>query len=119
MPILDERQMSPTWSPGSENAVAILTMIGQIPYGKVATYGQIARLAGIPRNSRQVGTVLRGLPSETDTPWHRVVNSQGKIAVRGSGDSEQIQKRLLKTEGVEFDDYGRICLAQFGWDVDR
>lgn len=100
----------------SENAPAILAMIGQIPCGRVATYGQIARLAGIPRNSRQVGSVLRSLPVGTDIPWFRVVNSKGEISSRGNAVSEMYQREKLNSEGVEFGHQGRVSLQKFGWE---
>ena len=59
----------------------ILEVIALIPYGKVATYGQIAKLAGIPKHARLVGYVLKHLDKESSIPWHRVINSQGKISV--------------------------------------
>lgn len=90
-------------------------MIRQIPRGRVATYGQIAKLAGIPRNSRQVGYVLKTLPTGDTIPWFRVVNSQGEISQRGSGDCESIQRLALEEEHVEFDSRGRVNLARFQW----
>lgn len=92
-------------------------MIEQIPHGRVATYGQIARLAGIPRNCRQVGSVLKTLPSRSEIPWHRVVNSLGEISQRGRGDMELIQRSRLESEGIEFNDRNRISLVQYGWDL--
>jgi len=103
---------------GPDNAASILTMIEQIPNGCVATYGQIAKLAGIPRNCRQVGSVLSSLPRGSGIPWHRVVNSKGEISQRGRGDSESIQRRKLVSEGVEFDERDRISLRRFGWKLD-
>ena len=100
----------------SDNVQAILTMICQIPSGKVATYGQIARLAGFPRNSRQVGSILRSLSSGSQLPWYRVINSKGEISSRGKPASEQQQRAKLESEGVEFNDRGRISLGQFGWE---
>ncbi len=99
----------------SEHTDAILTMVGNIPIGRVATYGQIARLAGVPRNSRQVGSILRSLRSESKIPWFRVVNSKGEISSRGNPDSELYQRRKLDSEGVEFDDRGRVALNSFRW----
>ena len=66
----------------SELRRAIYDMVGRIPYGKVATYGQIAHLAGYPGRARQVGYALAGMPEEMDLPWHRVINAQGKISPR-------------------------------------
>ncbi len=110
--------MKPVPPRSLENTASILTMIQQIPVGKVATYGQIAKLAGIPRNSRQVGSVLRSLPHDSGIPWHRVVNARGQISQRGSGDSEIIQRNQLLAEGISFDEQGRISLVQFGWKLE-
>ena len=71
-----------------------------IPEGQVATYGQIARLIGAPKHSRYVGTTLARLPKGTRLPWHRVINSQMRISVRGG--SESRQRKLLQAEGIEF-----------------
>jgi methylated-DNA-protein-cysteine methyltransferase-like protein len=84
----------------------------QIPAGHVATYGQIARLAGIPKGARQVGYAMaalgRGRP-RPEVPWHRVVNAKGESSVGG----EQVAR--LESEGVVFDERGRIDLKRFGW----
>jgi methylated-DNA-protein-cysteine methyltransferase-like protein len=87
-----------------------------IPEGKVATYGQIARIIGSPRAARQVGMVLFGL-RDTDAeniPWQRVINSQGRISTYIVGHGE-LQKALLESEGVVFDKENKVALAVFGW----
>jgi len=101
----------------SSNATSqdIIAVVKKIPSGRVATYGQIAALIGHPRNARQVGTALRSLPDDTNVPWHRVVNSQGRVSTRGKSTSEDLQRFLLRTESVELDDTGRIDLAAFQW----
>ena len=90
-------------------------MIDQVPAGKVATYGQIAKLAGIPKNSRQVGTVLRSIPHGIEIPWYRIVNSKGEISTRGNPDSESYQRIKLESENVEFDRSGRINMRKHQW----
>ena len=90
-------------------------MVALIPAGNVATYGQIAKLAGIPKNSRQVGSVLRNHPASADVPWFRVVNSNGVISSRGKPDSESRQRTKLESEGVTFNEAGRVSLKKFGW----
>lgn len=94
----------------------IYEVVQRIPRGKVATYGQIARLAGIPQGARQVGYAMaalgRGRP-RPDVPWHRVVNAKGESSI---GD-EQVTR--LQAEGVVFDDRGRIDLKGFGWTDDE
>ncbi len=91
--------------------------IGRIPEGRVATYGQIAALAGLPRHARQVGYALAALPEGSDVPWQRVVNARGEVSLRTAGDLGRsgFQRHLLEEEGVEFDLDGRIDLARFGW----
>jgi len=89
--------------------------IRKIPRGRVATYGQIAELAGLDGHARQVGYALHNLPAQSNVPWHRVVNARGEISPRGVGDSHELQRMLLEAEGVEFDLRGWIDLKRFGW----
>jgi methylated-DNA-protein-cysteine methyltransferase-like protein len=89
--------------------------VRRIPTGRVASYGQVARLAGIPRGARQVGYALHALPDASDVPWHRVVGAEGRVKVRAIDGPAQLQARLLAREGVRFDRAGRIDLARFGW----
>jgi methylated-DNA-protein-cysteine methyltransferase related protein len=100
---------------GNAAALRITSLIRKIPRGRVATYGQIAALADRPRNSRQVGSVLKSLPAGSRVPWHRVVNSQGHISDRNNSSSEGLQRCLLESEGVELNDTGRIDLKVFQW----
>jgi len=94
----------------------VYELVRRIPEGRVATYGQIAGLAGFPRHARQVGYALAGLKGrESDVPWHRVVNAGGRISSRFEGGSEDIQRLLLEEEGVVFNDSGRIDLRCFRW----
>ncbi len=79
----------------------ILTVVSQIPYAKVATYGQIARLAGLPQHARLVGRVLSHLEENTDIPWYRVINAQAKISLNKLDSSGQnIQQQKLIQEGI-------------------
>ena len=91
----------------------IYTVVRRIPGGRVATYGQVARLAGIVNGARQVGYALHALPEHTAVSWHRVVNARGAISLRSGGDVTQ--RLLLEREGVRFGAGGRIDLAAFGW----
>ena len=75
-------------------------VVSMIPEGKVATYGQVAALAGMPAHARFVGAVLRRLPPGTRLPWHRVVNAGLRSSLGGEGEAEQ--KRRLASEGVAF-----------------
>jgi len=94
---------------------AIIAAVQCIPPGFVATYGQIAELAGLPGRARLVGKTLGLLPPESAVPWHRVINSQGLISKRGDGVSTTEQRLLLRDEGVEISSQGRIRLADFQW----
>ena len=91
----------------------IWQLVRKIPHGKVATYGQIARLAGIEGHARFVGYALHGLPQKSGIPWHRVINSQGRISL--SGVPAKHQRRLLEIEKVVFSPAGKIDLKQFQW----
>lgn len=91
----------------------IYEVVHRIPKGKVATYGQVATLAGFAGEARQVGYALAALSEHTAIPWHRVVNARGTISVRGGGDATQ--RIRLEQEGVAFSAGGRIDLKRFGW----
>ncbi len=93
----------------------VYDLVCRIPAGRVSTYGQVARLIGRPRGARQVGYALAALDNDSDVPWHRVVNAQGKISPRRVGGSDEFQRLLLEDEGVLFDEQGRIDLLRFGW----
>ena len=102
--------------PGLAPAVArIYDVVRRIPRGRVATYGQVAALAGLPRNARQVGHAMRTLSDASLVPWHRVVNASGAISRRGDPFGEDFQRRLLESEGVRFDRGGRVPLDRFAW----
>jgi methylated-DNA-protein-cysteine methyltransferase-like protein len=88
----------------------------RIPKGWVATYGQVAAMAGLPRRARLVGYVLQHLDTTTDVPWYRVVNAKGEVSYTLSRHgSDTLQQRLLEEEGVEFDDSNRFDLQRFRW----
>ena len=88
-------------------------IIKKIPRGKVATYGQIALLAGNPRASRMVVRVLYSVKEE-NLPWHRLINREGKISLR-EGQGYEEQESLLKSEGVVFNSDGSIDLKKYQW----
>ncbi|HET7712187.1 MAG TPA: MGMT family protein [Thermoanaerobaculia bacterium] len=87
----------------------------RVPAGTVATYGQIAALAGLDGHARQVGYALNSLPAGSDVPWHRVINARGEISPRSASDSHELQRLLLEAEGVEFDLAGRVSLEKYRW----
>ena len=90
-------------------------MVDSIPPGRVATYGQVAREAGLPGHAREVGHALRILPAGTRLPWHRVLNAAGRISFPPGSSGCRTQRRLLAAEGIEFDERDRIDLRRFGW----
>ena len=83
--------------------------------GKVATYGQVATLAGYPGQARQVGYALNALPDDLSIPWQRVVNSKGQVSPRANPIFEEIQQQILESEGVCFDERGCIDLVSYQW----
>ena len=98
-----------------ELASLILNVVTQIPYGKVASYGQVARLAGLPKHARLVGRVLGRLENDHDIPWHRVINTQGKISHQSfNGQGVNIQQQKLIEEGIEVNG-GKVNLMFYQW----
>ncbi|MBN8873225.1 MAG: MGMT family protein [Rhodospirillales bacterium] len=101
---------------GDTAEAAICAVIRRIPKGWVATYGQVAAMAGLPRRARLVGQVLQRLDPSSDVPWHRVVNARGEVSYTLSRNgSDRIQQELLEQEGIEFDDRNRFDLERFRW----
>jgi methylated-DNA-protein-cysteine methyltransferase-like protein len=93
----------------------IWSVVKKIPRGRVATYGQIATLAGLDGHARQVGYALHNLPDANAVPWHRVINARGEVSPRTTSDSHELQRLLLEEEGVEFTLDGRVDLKRFRW----
>lgn len=97
----------------------VFTVVTRIPKGKVATYGQVARLIGAPRSARYVGYALRSNPApgvDADSiPCHRVVFKDGRLCTGFAFGGPGEQRRLLEAEGVGFDDNGRVDLEYFQW----
>jgi len=92
----------------------IYNVVRQIPSGKVATYGQIAKI--VDRcTARMIGYAMAALPSNTDVPWQRVINYQGQISPRSRGDGSLRQRKLLEAEGLQFDERGRVDLKKIRW----
>ncbi len=88
--------------------------IKKIPRGRVACYGQIATMAGSPRGARQVVRILHSSSEKDNLPWHRVINKQGKIALK-PGAGYELQKSLLEGEGVVFGLRDQIDLKRYQW----
>lgn len=94
----------------------IYSVVSRIPPGRVATYGQVASQAGLPRQARLVGYALSVLSNLSSIPWHRVVNAKGMISSRsGEKDCEALQRVLLEEEGIQFGPQGAISLRDFQW----
>jgi methylated-DNA-protein-cysteine methyltransferase-like protein len=99
----------------SSTYARIYGVVRRIPRGRVATYGQVAELAGLRAGARQVGYALHALARDAPVPWQRVINAQGRISLRSEWGSDQIQRKLLESEGVLFDPGGRVDLLRYRW----
>lgn len=93
----------------------IYEVVRRVPRGRVATYGQVAALAGLAGHARQVGYALSALDDDSGVPWHRVINARGEVSRRAEPGGERAQIVLLEREGVTFDDDGRIRLSRHRW----
>lgn len=93
----------------------VYAVVRRIPSGRVATYGQVARLAGMPGAARQAGYALHALPPGSAVPWHRVINAQGAVSLRSEAGDALGQRLLLEREGVHFDGRGRVALSRYQW----
>jgi methylated-DNA-protein-cysteine methyltransferase-like protein len=92
----------------------VYAVVREIPRGKVATYGQIAKI--VDRcTARMVGYAMAALRGRTDIPWQRVINSKGEISTRSRGDGALRQRKLLEKEGIRFDPRGRVNLRKVRW----
>lgn len=92
----------------------IWQVVSQIPPGKVASYGQVAKFAELPGYARYVGYVMKNLPTGSRLPWHRVVNSRGAISFKPGTSQYRRQKERLEAEGIVFIK-GRFSMARYGW----
>ena len=91
----------------------IYAVVKRIPKGCVATYGQVASLAGISGHARLIGYALSALSPKNDVPWHRVINAKGRVSMRSEPGGENYQHSLLEAEGVLFDAVGKVSLSRF------
>lgn len=94
---------------------AVIEWIRKIPRGSVATYGQLAALAGKPNAARGVVWILHSSSGARSLPWHRVVNAQGRISFAEGTKAFREQRRLLRAEGVPVDPSGLLSLEKCGW----
>jgi methylated-DNA-protein-cysteine methyltransferase related protein len=92
----------------------IYAAVRRIPCGKVATYGQIAKIVG-RCTARMIGYAMAALRGRTDVPWQRVINAKGEISARSGGDGAIRQRRLLEKEGIRFDRGGRVDFKRYRW----
>lgn len=101
---------------GSDAYPRIYAVVSKIPRGRVATYGQVAVLAGLAGRARLVGYALHALPEGSGLPWHRVINARGEVSERSDGGpAGRVQRLLLTRERVRFDAGGRVALERFRW----
>lgn len=94
----------------------VYEVVRLIPYGKAATYGQIAAIISHSGAARTVGWALRALKNGTDVPWHRVINARGSVSTSYQEGGEILQQTMLEEEGIVFDDQGRADLSIYGWE---
>lgn len=99
---------------------AIYAIVRQIPCGRVATYGQVAELANLPRQARLVGYALYRVDMQADDiPWHRVINAKGEVSESPFRyGTDYLQRSLLEQEGVVFSKQGKVSLRQYRWQPD-
>ena len=95
----------------------IWQVVSLIPRGKVATYGQVARLADLPGYARYVGYTMKTLPSGSKLPWFRVVNSKGELSFPKHSGQYRTQQEKLEAEGIVFSK-GKFCLQAYQWVID-
>ncbi len=93
----------------------VYDVVRRIPYGRVASYGQVAMILEHPQAARTVGWAMHALPADSDVPWHRVINSQGRVSTSCLTHPPDLQRRLLEEEGVVFGADGRVDMRRFGW----
>ena len=102
--------------PDGEGCAGVWQVVRAIPRGRVATYGQVATLAGLPGAARHAGRCLAGLPEGADVPWQRVVAAGGRISCSpGRRGGHALQRALLESEGIAFDATGRLDLRRHLW----
>lgn len=93
----------------------VYNVVKKIPYGKVASYGMIARAIGAPGAAKLVGYALHSLPTETDVPWHRVVSAKGLISLYKLGILGEIQREMLEREGIVVNEFEQIDMERYAW----
>jgi len=100
----------------SNRYATIWNVVRRIPRGRVASYGQVAALAGIAHAPRVAGYALHALPDGSPIPWHRVVAADGRLALARLSSSGALTQRMrLEREGVGFDARGRVRMERHAW----
>lgn len=98
----------------------IYSVVRQIPYGQVATYGQVAELSGLIGKPRLVGYALYRVADADEIPWHRVINAKGEVSRSPHRNgSDDLQQTLLEAEGIRFDAAGKLDLPKYRWIADE
>ena len=100
-------------------AQQVYDLVAEIPFGKVATYGQIAEKLGDPTAAREVGTIMSRAPGERNLPCHRVVNRTGTLAPEYAFGGQERQRALLEAEGITFLSDGRIDMVRHLWTAEE
>lgn len=97
----------------------VITIVRMVPYGKVASYGQVALYAGLPRAAREVGWILNSTEGKDDLPWWRVINNKGLISISGTkaADPRSLQKKLLEAEGIEVSGEFEVDMKKYRWQI--
>jgi len=103
--------------PPASSYERIWAVVARIPHGRVATYGQVARLAGLGRRARLVGYALHRTPADRKLPWHRVINAKGEISFAAGHPHYEEQRRRLQREGIRFEGT-RVDLRRYRWQED-
>jgi methylated-DNA-protein-cysteine methyltransferase-like protein len=93
----------------------VYALVRQIPPGKVLSYGRVAQLIGVPNGAREVGWAMSILKSD-DVPWHRVVNAQGRVSIKGSPEAAALQRARLEAEGITFNERDALDMERYLWD---
>ncbi|MBI4039453.1 MGMT family protein [Candidatus Daviesbacteria bacterium] len=96
----------------------VYLIVSMIPAGRVASYGQVAALVGMPRAAQAVGQVLHRMADEKPIPWQRVINRHGRISTKCTFHPATLQKALLEQEGISVGDDLMIDVAQYSWQPD-
>lgn len=92
----------------------VYALVRHIPTGKVLSYGRIAQLLGVPHGAREVGWAMGALHDDS-VPWHRVVNAQGQVSIKGSPEGAALQRARLEAEGIRFNERGRLDMDKHLW----